>query len=621
MLRAFIRNPAGVAALCTVLALGVLAVAGPMIWAPAGARVDPAAAALSPSATHLLGTDQLGRDVLARTLAGTRLSLVLAILATAVAGVIGAGCGLLLSAIRRARMRSVAARVLDVVLAFPPIILAIFLSAVMGVGARSAAIAVGLALAPRFCRVTLTLAESISGRDFVAAARVLGLPRSRVVLRHVLPNAADTLLITGFMEVSGAILFISALSFLGLGVQPLDYDWGSLLTGGLTDMYTNPAAVLGPAAAIVVSGIAFGFLGEALAAAVNPTQWTHARRTSRSDRRERARTPTTTASSDTVLRVEGLRVTIPTGSGELHPVDGVSFSVRRGRVLGVVGESGSGKSMTVMALTGLTPYPARVEADRLEVVGRDLLRRRGRGGQEVAVVFQDPMNALNPALRISTQLTEGLRRHRGLSRREATLEALDALRSVHLSEPTRRMRQHPHELSGGMRQRVSIAMGLTMKPSLLLADEPTTALDVTLQAQVITLLRELGKDGMALVLVSHDVGVVAELCDDVVVMYAGRVVEQGPTEQLLSDPRHPYTRGLIASLPDLDDSSGQPLTGIPGVPYELGDQVEGCAFAPRCALATDECWTRAPELVTFAEGRSAACWVTAEPRREAEVAG
>jgi peptide/nickel transport system permease protein len=608
MSKAFARNPWGVAALCAVLALLALAVAGPMIWSSTASQVDPAIAAQGPSGVHLLGTDELGRDVLARTLSATRLSLVLAIVATAVAGVAGVGCGLLLSAIRRARLRSMAARALDVVLAFPPIILAIFLSAVMGMGAQSAAIAVGLAVAPRFCRVALTLSQSISGRDFVAAARVLGLPRSRIILRHVLPNAADTLLITGFLEVSGAILFISALSFLGLGVQPLDYDWGSLLTGGLNDMYTNPAAVLGPTAAIVVSGVAFGFLGEALANAANPTQWFRARPAVQRDERREPRPAHGATDPGAVLRVEGLRVTIPTDTGELHPVDGVSLSVRPGQAVGIVGESGSGKSMTLLALTGLTPYPARVEAERLEVAGRDLLRQ-GRGdGQDVALVFQDPMNALNPALRLSTQLTEGLRRHRRLSRRDAALRALDALREVRMTEPGRRMRQYPHELSGGMRQRVSIAMGLTMAPPLLLADEPTTALDVTLQAQIIALLKELAEDGMAVVLVSHDVGVVGELCDEVVVMYAGRVVEQGPAEQVLRDPRHPYTRGLVASLPDLDDPPGRELNGIPGAPYQLGDRIDGCAFAPRCPLATERCRAQEPTLVEFAEGRSTACW-------------
>lgn len=619
--RAFLRDRTGVLALFGVLSIGLLAAVGPIFAHDTAAHIDATAAGLGSSSGHWLGTDDLGRDVLARTITATRLSLVLAVAATLLAAVVGIGAGLILANIQNLRIRSAAANALNVVLAFPPIIVAIFLAVILGVGARTAAIAVGIAMAPRFARVVYTLSLSISGRDYIHAAKVLGLSRRRILLKHVLPNAADTLWIAAFLEISSSLLFISALSFLGLGVQPLGYDWGSLLTSGLDNMYTTPASVLGPAVMIVLTGIAFGYLGEALARAGNPQRWvtTQPRRSATPAPTPQVAAPTHSTSTDAVLRVDNLTVAIPSAGADLRPVDGVSFEVRKGEVLGIVGESGSGKSMTLMALAGIAPAQAHIEADRIEVSGRDVLVSAKRVGQQVAMVFQDPMNSLNPALRISTQMTEGLRAHRGLSSSAASLKALDALRDVHLTIPEMRMRQYPHQLSGGMRQRVSIAMGLAMNPSLLLADEPTTALDVTTQAQVISLLRELRDEGVGVVLVSHDMGVIGEICDRVLVMYAGRIVERGRVEDIVTSPQHPYTRALVNALPDIDADVGQPLTAIPGSPYRLGDPVSGCSFEPRCPLAVEKCRTRTPALAPVSGSQDAACWVTSNSLSSTEV--
>ena len=564
--RAFLRDRAGVVALLGVLTVVLLAVIGPMAVSETAARIDTTAASQGSSSAHWLGTDDLGRDVLARTVVATRLSLVLAVAATALAAVVGIWWGLTIAFMQNPRLKSVASSVLNVVLAFPPIIVAIFVAVILGVGASSAAIAVGIAVAPRFARVVFTLASSVSGREYIHAARVLGLPRRTILLRHLLPNVADTLWVAAFMEISGALLFTSALSFLGLGVQPLAYDWGSLLTSGLDTMYTTPAAVLGPAVMIVVTGIAFGYLGEAVARAGNPQRWVTVR-PRRSQPEPLSAAASAVVHADPVvalddahtpaLRVEDLSVTFSSKDGDVRVVKGVSFEVIKGEVLGIVGESGSGKSMTVTSIAGIAPASARVEARRLEVSGRDLLTTTTQSGQQVAMVFQDAMNSLNPAMRISTQMTEGLRAHRGMTAMSASVKALDALRDVHLTSPELRMRQHPHELSGGMRQRVSIAMGLVMGPDLLLADEPTTALDVTTQAQVLSLMRELRDQGMAIVLVSHDIGVIGELCDRVVVMLDGEVVEQGTVRDVITDPQHPYTRTLIDAVPDIDDAAGR----------------------------------------------------------------
>lgn len=617
--RVFRRQPTSVVAMAVVLGLVVLSIIAPSIWGDEGARLNPGSASLGMSWAHPFGTDSLGRDVLARTLTATRLSLALAILAVTVAAGLGICAGLLIASVRRASVRSALARLVDAMLAFPGIIVALFFAAIFDLGGVGAAVAVGLAGCPSFARFAYTLSLSVRSQDFVAAAQILGLPRWRVTFRHVLPNMAEPLVTSLSLAIGSAIVTVSALSFLGLGVQPLKYDWGSLLTIGLQDLYENPAAALGPGLAIILAGTAFGALGDGIASAIDPRNWTHSMTKATNRLSEAAKdvheaVPAAPSASlphdpDYVLRVENLRVSMPSELGDLHPVDGVSFGVRRGEVLGIVGESGSGKSLTVQAIAGVCPYPGRVSASAIEVCGKSVLEDSGdaASGTDLAVVFQDPMSALNPALRIQTQMTEALRFHRGLTRSEANAAATDALKKVGISAPELRMKQYPHELSGGMRQRVAIASGLAMEPPLLLADEPTTALDVTLQAQIIRLLEGLTDSGMGVVLVSHDISVISEICDRVVVMYAGRVVEEGPVQTVLKSPVHPYTQGLVNAVPELDGLVDR-LEAIPGSPYRLGDDVTGCAFATRCALATDRCAEERPVLVPHDSQRQVACW-------------
>jgi oligopeptide/dipeptide ABC transporter ATP-binding protein len=273
--------------------------------------------------------------------------------------------------------------------------------------------------------------------------------------------------------------------------------------------------------------------------------------------------------------------------------------------------------MTALAIAGLVPYPGRVEAATLTLEGADLRHLAGAArdrllGTRLAMVFQDPMSSLNTALRVGRQHTEGAEVHRRLGHREALRLAADRLRDVHVSVPERRLRQYPHEFSGGMRQRAMIAMGLMNEPALILADEPTTALDVTVQAQVIDVLREANEaHGTAVVLISHNIGVVAELCARVLVMYAGRIVEDVSAATLLSGPAHPYTRALISAVPGLTADRARPLATIPGRPPDLAALPAGCAFAPRCAYAVDRCHRERPPLIPLADAHAAACWVAA----------
>lgn len=312
-----------------------------------------------------------------------------------------------------------------------------------------------------------------------------------------------------------------------------------------------------------------------------------------------------------LIQVDNLSVRFRTEGGELTAVNEVSFTLAPGRTLGIVGESGSGKTQILMALMGLLAKnghatgSARLNGSEiLNLPMRELDRIRGSA---LSIVFQDPMTSLNPYLRIGTQLTEILIAHQSLSKEAARAKAIEMLRLVQIPEPERRMDLYPHELSGGMRQRVMISMALLCEPALLLADEPTTALDVTVQAQILELIADLSaRLNTAVILVTHDLGVVARLCDEVMVLYGGRVMEQAPAEMLFERPLHPYTRGLLDSIPRLDGSTDDALNAIPGHPPSPLDHVPGCPFEPRCAERTDRCRTEQPGL-QHQDQRALAC--------------
>jgi oligopeptide transport system ATP-binding protein len=319
--------------------------------------------------------------------------------------------------------------------------------------------------------------------------------------------------------------------------------------------------------------------------------------------------------SDAILQVRDLRTEFRTEDGVIRAVDGVSFDVARGRTLGIVGESGSGKSVTNLSILRLVPDPpGRITGGSVRFDGLDLLSlperevRRIRG-KRIAMIFQDPMTSLNPYLRVGTQLGEVLELHEGASRAEAKRRSIEMLERVGIPDAPRRIDRYPHEFSGGMRQRVMIAMALLCKPELLIADEPTTALDVTIQAQILDLVRGMRDElGMALILITHDLGVVAGMADEIAVMYAGHIVEQAPAEQLFANPRHPYTLGLLRSIPRLDRDAER-LTPIPGRPPDLVRLGSGCPFVPRCSFAVERCRVERPELRPIEPGHDAACWV------------
>ncbi|MDP7547273.1 MAG: ABC transporter ATP-binding protein [Alphaproteobacteria bacterium] len=323
--------------------------------------------------------------------------------------------------------------------------------------------------------------------------------------------------------------------------------------------------------------------------------------------------------AETLLSVDGLRVEFKTRDGIAKVIDNLSISLDRGETLGIVGESGCGKSMTALSIMGLVPVPpGRIAGGRILLDDEDLLqaseaRMRQVRGNEISMIFQEPMTSLNPVYSIGNQIAETARLHEGLSRADAMARALEMLRAVGIPAAEKRIHEFPHQMSGGMRQRVMIAMALACKPRVLIADEPTTALDVTVQAQIFDLLNDLKqKTGTAIIMITHDMGAIAEMAQRVVVMYAGRIIEQADVGQILTDPRHPYTQGLIRCVPHLTQNPSverPPLLEIPGVVPALSQLGQGCAFAPRCQYADAKCRAEMPTSSTVDGGHDVACWL------------
>jgi peptide/nickel transport system ATP-binding protein len=334
----------------------------------------------------------------------------------------------------------------------------------------------------------------------------------------------------------------------------------------------------------------------------------------------RAKTDPAATATDTVLEIENLQTHFFTAGGVVRAVDGVSYTVRSGETLGVVGESGCGKSVTALSVLRLVANPpGRIVGGAIRFAGTNLLdlsehEMEAIRGNDISMIFQEPMTSLNPLMTVGRQISEAIALHQGLSRRDAFDQAVEMLRRVHIPEPERRVHAYPHQLSGGMRQRVMIAMALSCDPKVLIADEPTTALDVTIQAQILDLIRELqDRLGTAIVLITHDLGVVAENADRVVVMYAGRKVEEASAKALFESPAHPYTIGLMGSIPNLEvaahaNARRVRLTEIKGMVPSLADLPKGCTFAPRCGFATDQCRADYPPFVQHRPGHWISCW-------------
>ncbi|GAA1628584.1 dipeptide/oligopeptide/nickel ABC transporter permease/ATP-binding protein [Nonomuraea maheshkhaliensis] len=572
-----------------------------------------------PSAAHPFGTDGLGRDVLSRVVYGARVSLGVGIGAVLLGLGIGAPLGIL-AGYRRKAADAVIMAVNDVAQAFPALVFALAVVAFAGANLRNVLIVLGVLGVPSWVRLirgaTLTFAE----REFVLAARVLGTRDRRILWREIVPNVAVPAASYAFIGMAVVVVAEGSLAFLGLSVQAPTPTWGGLINEGRTLMETAPHVVLAPSIAMFLTVLSFNLVGDRL------RSLTDVRESGLEPVRQAAPAlpATTHPVRDVLLQVEELRTHFVTPRGLVKAVDGVSFTLERGRTLAIVGESGSGKSMLIRSVLGLLPGTS-VRGGNVYLSGDDLTsctaaEMRSVLGPRLGTVFQDPMTALNPVRTIGTQVMEPLRVHMHLTRRQARAEAAELLASVGIPDPVRMLRRYPHQLSGGMRQRVTIAMALSCRPDVLFADEPTTALDVTIQDQVLRLLhRQREERDMAVVLVSHDLSVVARWADEVIVMYAGKVVERGPAAEVFARPRMPYTEALLQAAPRLTDPVHHRLRVIPGRPPDLVDLPEGCAFRARCAYADERCEAEAPPLFEDAHDRRRyACW---HPRGRAALDG
>ncbi|MBG7698371.1 dipeptide/oligopeptide/nickel ABC transporter permease/ATP-binding protein [Streptomyces sp. MC1] len=574
---------------------------------------DPAGGTGAPSAGHWMGQDSLGRDVLSRLMYGARWSLAIGLGATALALVVGALLGALAATSRKA-VDETLMRCLDVVMAFPGIALAAVLVAVFGGGIGVLICAIAFLFTPPVARVVRANVLDQYGEDYVTAERVIGARTPHIVLRHVAVNCAAPVLVFCTVQVAEAIVFEASLSFIGAGVRPPDPSWGSVIADGKNMVLTGGWwATVFPGLLILLTVLALNILSEGVSDAwAAPAPREVAAPADRlqtpepgtggvlplpglaeAARRLRSRArPLPDRSGQPVLAVEHLAIGFPDRHRGVDVVAGVGFEVYPGEVLGLVGESGCGKSLTALTVMGLQPKDARISG-QVRFRQRDLLAepmrvRRRLLGHEMAMVHQDALSSLNPGMTVRAQLRQLVRRGGRHGPRELMeLVGLD---------PDRTLRSYPHELSGGQRQRVLIAMALSRDPKLIVADEPTTALDVTVQAQVMELLLRLRAElGFALILVSHDLALVADITDRVAVMYGGQIVETGVTADLVAAPAHHYTRGLLGSVLSLE-SAEERMTQIKGVVPAPADFPAGCRFADRCPLATEVCRTTAPVL-------------------------
>jgi peptide/nickel transport system permease protein len=567
------------------------------------------------SEDHWLGTDHLGRDILSRIIWGARVSLAVGVIATLIAAVTGSLIGILAGFYGR-WLDNLLMRGIDMVMAFPYMLLALAIVAVLGPGLMNALFAIAVVNIPFFARSVRGVTLGLVRQEYVDAARLSGLSDARILGGELLPNVLPVIIITMSTTVGWMILETAGLSFLGLGAQPPQADLGSMLGEGRKLMIIAPHVATIPGLVILVLVIGINLVGDGLrdvldprlkaGALVRPSAATEVAATVKAAAPEKKQ-------NEALLSVDNLKTHFILGDDIYKAVDGVSFGLRAGECLGIVGESGCGKSVTALSLLGLVPTPpGRIVDGRIDYGDENLLQVSNERlsqvrGNRISYVFQDPLTTLNPLFSVGEQIAETIRRHQGLGSKAAMLRAIELMEMVQIPNARERAGAYPHELSGGMRQRIGIAMALANDPEIIIADEPTTALDVTVQAEILKLLDNLRSERkLALIFITHDFGVVGELCDRMLVMYAGRVVETGTTDEIFEQASHPYTKQLMECVPQLGEAERE-LRAIPGLPPAVNDLPPGCAFAERCNYAIDACRQGEIALQSLSTSHAARC--------------
>lgn len=574
--RRLMRNPLAVGSMILIAIVVVLGLLSPLISAhsPNFSSLDAVNATVG-TPGYFLGGDSSGRDIFARLLASVNTAMLSAITGVTVALLIGIPFGLI-SGYASARADSILSWVFNLLMTFPALVLLIVVFPITG-GSYVVMMGIfGFLFSPSIFRLVRNLVVAVKSELYVDAARVSGLSTVRILTRHILPAVRGPIVITASFLAGVAIAVQSGLAFLGLGTNDVP-SFGSMTADAFGNLYVYPIQFLWPTVMLAILSGGFVLIGNGLRDALEDSSPAPAKPLRGATAPRRA----TTAHNDDVsptgpaslLRIRNLRISYPTANGKLkRVVNGISLDIEPGGILGLIGESGSGKTQTAFAVLGLLPREARVEADEFSLAGHDLLSedsgqlKRMRRSL-IAYVPQEPMSNLAPSFTVGTQLVDGIRSAKGGSKNEARLLALDLLRQVGIPDPERTYRSYPHEISGGMAQRVLIAGAIAAGPRLLIADEPTTALDVTVQAEILDLLRNLQKDlSMSVLLVTHNFGVVADLCEQVAVMRAGEIVESGRYRHLYRSAEHEYTKSLIASILDEEKYRTDPAASSSSAP-------------------------------------------------------
>lgn len=612
-MRQFFRHHLGLIGLAMLL-IAVFAA----IFAPWIAPYDPYASVTitiddiyqPPSSVHWLGTDDGAKDVFSALVYGARVSLTVGFAGALISVLVGGAIGII-AGYRSGWLGHALMRFTDFFLVLPDLALLIVLVAIVGQSLRNIILVIGLLGWTTTARLIRSQTLSVRERKYVVRAKAAGAGDWYTLKRHVIPQVLPLALANTVLVVSLAIISESTLAFLGLG-DPRLISWGQMLNLGFTRGAVAAGAwwaMIPPGVAIVWVVLAVTLIGNALEDILNPKLGRHHLEP---ESPVVAPPPDLPVSADVLFQVRDLSVGFEMPGGMVTAAENVSLEVPKGRVLGLVGESGGGKTTTVLGALRLLPPNGRVLGGEVLLDGIDLTRldddslRRLRWNR-VSIVFQGAMNALNPVRTVGSQIAEVIRTHDDSIGHKAALNRAGELLEL-VGIPRRRSRSYPHELSGGMRQRTMIALALACGPDLVIADEPTTALDVMTQAQILDLLERLQQElSLAMVVVTHDLGIVNHACHDVAVMYGGKIIEKGPVGKVFTDPQHPYTRLLLEAFPSLDDPARR-LASIPGAPPLLTDMPPGCRFAPRCPSAFDLCHRSEPALYETASGM-AACFL------------
>ncbi|MEV7634650.1 dipeptide/oligopeptide/nickel ABC transporter permease/ATP-binding protein [Pseudarthrobacter enclensis] len=611
-------SPGAVAGLVWLAALVIASLTAPL-WLPFKTEDQDFTAVLSgPTAAHWLGTDELGRDILSRIFAAAAGTLGTSMITV----IVGVGLGTILAMLAAGageRTETAISRVTEVMMSLPGTVIILAVIGAVGTNIPLVMAILGILMSAGIYRVILGQAKSLQSQLYVDAAKVDGLGPLGISVRHVLPGLANTVVVQAALIFAVGMLIQAGLAFIGFGPPIPQPSWGGMIQGASQHVYDAPWMMVPTGAVLALTVLSANAIGNALGKAPNAAA---PHLPSAAARRQRAKAVAaiaaaardaeetgdagTDAGAKGTLSVRNLSVGVDnagTGTG-VQLVTGVSFDVEPGTVLGLVGESGCGKTMTALSLLGLLPSGVSATGGQILWNGGNLAATPDKDmqsvrGREIALISQEPMRALDPMFTVGYQLTATIRRLRGMGRSEARAEAHSLLEKVGIVDAARILKTYPHQISGGMAQRVAIALALSGRPKLLVADEPTTALDVTVQAEILSLLRALVKDtGMSVVMVTHDLGVVADICDHVAVMYAGQVVENGRTAAILDNPRHPYTLALLAADPHANHADTMPerLATISGQVPQPKDWPAGCRFAARCQFAGSACREPVPLL-------------------------